>query len=266
MADRVLLYHLYPRKGEMWKWNLEGIAQYQDMFDAAVFHISYDVSTEHPTEAVREIARLFRCHTMFEASPNNPELGECIGFRPLVERAKSLNPKWVFYAHAKGVSHNENDCGVIKFWTDFMLYACLGDDKLIQEMMAEYLTIGTCKVLGDFRIVSPKHLWHYSGTFFWFEWDTLQAADLGSLLIKRHSVEELPGNLVPSDYAGTVLLKELSTPPCYFPDKWNDVLHEHRISDPYVCALWERHIIPSSGKLSRQSKRLRLLQSSNSGG
>lgn len=264
MVDRLLLYHLYPRKGEMWKWNIDAMKPYIGMFDSAAVHVSYDATTED-LAYVAEYLNRWNIRIEVSTSPNNPVLGECVGFEKLVATARRHNPRWVFYAHAKGVSHRPEDLDVLRFWTAFMLHSNLSDDQHITELMTEYATIGACRTMGNFRVVSPKHRWHYSGTFYWMQWSVLATQNLTPLLVRRHSVEELPGNLLPLDYSACTLLDNIKHPPAYSSVRWRYELDKHRISDSHIRSLREKYLNAETGSVVRQLKRFELLQSGDCG-
>lgn len=182
---RYLLYHVWPVRDSIWRWNVERLLADIDLFNGRrIIGIVHDAKSE-PPELVKEAFEGHGCE--FIELPNDPT-GECLTFPAMLKEVASLDPDDVtFYGHAKGVRHGKAVSASIRRWTEALYDTSLGQWPLVADHLRRHALTGAFRMLGRFR--AHQHLgdWHYSGTFFWL----------------RHAhVFQRPVDAVPSFYGG----------------------------------------------------------------
>jgi hypothetical protein len=162
---RHLMYHVWPVRDSMWRWNVERLLADIDLFNGRrIVGIVHDGQSE-PPEAVRAAFEGHGCE--FIEVPNDAR-GECLTFPAMLQCVASLDPDDVtFYGHAKGVKHGRNVSGSIRRWTEALYDASLGQWPLVADHLRRHALTGSFRMLGRFRAHQYLGDWHYSGTFFW---------------------------------------------------------------------------------------------------
>jgi hypothetical protein len=161
--ERNLIYHTYPLKNSIWKWNCEMMSSYISVFNGKrIIGISTDDKTEDPIE----VKKLFGDKCEYIIHQNDPILGGEVGtFLPAL---KLIDTGLVFYAHTKGVTKPTKQ---VMAWARAMYYLNLTFPTQIDSLIKSYSAIGC------FRLSSNSHSnssWYYSGGFFWFRRDAIK--------------------------------------------------------------------------------------------
>jgi hypothetical protein len=191
MPRRNLLYHVWPVRGAMWRWNVQQLLGRIDLFNGRrVVGIVHDERAESPDE----VRRLFDGHGCeFVVAANGPA-GEGLTFPTMLARVRSLDPNEVtFYAHAKGVKYEPAVPDPVRRWADIQYRAALDDWPAVRSQLERYAMTGSFKMLGKFRAHHYVGDWHYSGTFFWLRHAYAFARDIVRLPSFYGCVEAWPG-------------------------------------------------------------------------
>ena len=162
---RNLIYHLYPRKGQVWRWNVEQLLKRVHLFNGRrVISIAIDPSTEK----LQDVEALLAPHVDdIRVVKNVRELGEVVSFDGLLGSIRSVHPSHVtFYGHAKGVTREGHP--VVPRWTQLLYEACLDYWPAVEEFLRHYPVVGPLMRRGPgWEARVSKSQWHISGTFFW---------------------------------------------------------------------------------------------------
>lgn len=168
-ARRHLLYHVWPVRGSLWRWNVRHLLARLDVFNGRrLIAIVHDERSE-PPEAVQRLLDGHGCE--FVVRRNHP-LAEARTFPLLLERLSSEQPLDVaFYAHAKGVKYGAQAPPAVRWWARAQYMTCLDDWLTVREHLATAALTGPFRRVGRFRAHQGVGDWHYSGTFFWMRLD-----------------------------------------------------------------------------------------------
>jgi predicted O-methyltransferase YrrM len=204
---RHLMYHIWPVRGSMWRWNVERLLADIDLFNGRrVIGIVHDSRSE-PPEEVRAAFEGHGCE--FVEIPNSP-IGECLTFPAMLKSVASLDPNDVtFYGHAKGVKHGKDASASIRRWTEALYDASLNQWPLVAEHLKRHALTGSFRMLGRFR--AHQHLgdWHYSGTFFWMRNALVFSRAIDTIPQFYGGVEVWPGLHFRREETGCLLLDNL---------------------------------------------------------
>jgi hypothetical protein len=222
---RNLIYHIYPIKGDMWRWNVDELLSRIEVFNGRrIIAVVTDSYTDSP-----DVVRSALGNNVDEVVVlgNVPELREVNTFELLFSRIKSLHPSHVtFYGHAKGVTRT--DMPHIKTWTEILLSAHLDYWPVVEEILQDYPLAGCFKLLGkiwpDYE--SKKSLWHYSGSFMWFRnYALFSKPDWGVIDRKWMGIESYPSLHFTKESAGVIFCEgKLGTIALYKEDYINGVI------------------------------------------
>ncbi len=190
---RHLIYHIYPRKGSNWRWNVEQLLQRIDLFDGRrIVAIVTDATTDHPV-AVREALAAGQCE--FIEMANNQALWEVATHEALFGRIADLTgPEHVtLRAHAKGVSnHTWPDGGAtIRLWTETLYETLLDYWPLVAGVLKAHPLAGSLFRPGKYFPNSPS-TWHYAGSWYWFRNKDVLAKPWKEIEQRPHGVETFP--------------------------------------------------------------------------
>ena len=215
---RNLLYHVWPVRGSMWRWNIEQLKPRLALFNGRrLISIAYDNRTEKP--AAVEIALAgFGCE--FIVVRNHPS-GESATFPGMLRRIASTDVNEVtFYAHAKGVKHEPSVPRNIRRWTELSYRAALDDWQAVSAQLERFAVTGSFRRFGRFRAHRDLCDWHYHGTFFWMRHAHVFAKDCFRVPPFYGGVEAWPGMHFARDEGGCLLLDDLAGPATE-EDFWN---------------------------------------------
>lgn len=163
---RHMLYHLWPNyENDVWNWNIQHILAYLDIFEGVR---SVAVVVDNKTHTLDTVKKAFgdvRIDNWIEL-PNDPRLRECSSFIPLMESVPRGENDITWYGHGKGVRHS--DASVVPLvWSHVQYRLTLENLAEVDRQLQDFPITGCFKRHDEFKL--PKHhLWHYSGTFFWF--------------------------------------------------------------------------------------------------
>lgn len=209
-----MIYHIWPVRGSIWKWNLDQLKQRIDIFNGRrIVGIVHDSRSE-PLESVKEYLSGHGCEFIVA---DNDDRGQSITFQAMMHEVASLNPNEVtFYAHAKGVKYEPIFPTALKNWVDALYRVTLDDWKMVWQQLECFAITGPFKMFGRF----PAHRflgdWHYSGAFFWMrnsdvftrKWDDVQQFYFG--------VELWPGVIFSVDEGGCLFMEGINRNPYDF--------------------------------------------------
>jgi predicted O-methyltransferase YrrM len=214
---RNLLYHVWPVRGETWRWNIRQLRSRIDLFNGRrIVGIVHDGRSEHPDEVRR---MLDGCGCEFIVAPNGPA-GEGMTFPAMLEQVRSVDPDEVtFYAHAKGVKYEPEIPPPVRRWAETQYRVALDDWPSVRSQLERCAMTGSFKMLGRFRAHRYLGDWHYSGTFFWLRHAFVFARDLGMPGVFYGCVEAWPGVHFRSEETGCLFMDALRQLP-YHEEFW----------------------------------------------
>lgn len=198
---RNLLYHVWPARGSIWRWNIEQLLHRIDLFNGRrIVSIAHDAQSEAP-EAVMELLAGHGCE--FLVIPNDPR-GEAAAFPGLLEAIRCEGGNQVtFYGHAKGVRHEPKFPAPLKKWVESLYQINLDDWASVRAQLDRWPMTGAFRLRGRFRVHQNLGDWHYSGTFFWFRNDSVFCnQDPPAVPDFYFGVEVWPGLLFRADETG----------------------------------------------------------------
>src|SRR5207249_5847089 len=120
---RNLIYHVWPVRDSLWRWNIEQLLERIDIFNGRrIIGIVHDSQSELP----EEVMKCFEGHGCeFVVRSNNP-LGEVNTFPKMLARLASEDPNEItFYAHAKGVKYGAKASLPVRQWAEALYVTTL---------------------------------------------------------------------------------------------------------------------------------------------
>ncbi|HLX68668.1 MAG TPA: glycosyltransferase, partial [Verrucomicrobiae bacterium] len=217
MPRRNLIYHVWPVRDSIWRWNIEQLLKRIDIFNGRrIVGIVHDSKSE-PPEAVMRALDGHGCE--FVVRDNGPA-GEALTFPEMLSRVAGKDPNEVtFYGHAKGVKYGRQCPPAVRRWAETLYLATLDDWLSVSDQLQHFAMTGPFKMRGRFRAHRESSDWHYSGTFFWMRnchvfsraWQAVPQFYCG--------VEAWPGTLFRAEETGCLLLDGLRSLP-YLPSFW----------------------------------------------
>lgn len=187
---RHLIYHIYPLRGETWRWNVQQLLRRIDLFNGKRI---IAIVTDDKTESADVVAETFNPDWQdddngfeFIVLPNDPKMREMVTFEKCLERlADHGADDVVFSAHAKGVTHANNDA--VRQWTTTLYETCLDYWPVVATQLENHPCTGTVKKVGR-GFTGNDHSdsqWHYSGSFFWARCTDVFSRDWRDVLDQR---------------------------------------------------------------------------------
>lgn len=200
---RNLIYHIWPARGEMWRWNIDQLKQRIDLFNGLrLISIVHDDRTDHPDEVKASLAG-HGCE--FLVLPNHPS-GESNTFPAMLRRVASQDINEVtFYAHAKGVRHEAEVGPTLRRWVEMSYSAGLDDWDQVRAQLELFALTGSFRRRGRFDVHHRLCDWHYHGTFFWLRHARVFAKDCFDVPQIYHGVEAWPGHHFTHAQSGCIL-------------------------------------------------------------
>jgi formylmethanofuran dehydrogenase subunit E len=162
---RNLIYNCCPVKGAeaVTRDNIAWLVKYAKTFNGRKL---INLKTGDNLEASADIRPLFAVlgEVEFYEYPNDPAIGEYVGFLESFDRLYSIDPREAtFYGHTKGVSaYNlgpERRFQSIRQWYRRMYHECLSDPDRIDKAMASFAACGA--------FYKKRPIPHFSGAFYW---------------------------------------------------------------------------------------------------
>lgn len=215
-VTRNLLMWIYPKKGPVWRWNVEQIARRIELFNGKkVFAIATDATTDSVQVALDAVDALADDVLHFQNS-----IGEVTGFNALLGSVASTNPNEVtYYCHAKGVT-KQGTPGMqsIQRWTEAMHEVLLDGYDEAQDALESHAFAGA------FRATKPAFgmsAWHFPGTFYWFRnSDIFSLPNWATVQNEYYGTEAWPGRLVGVSRSACLLADQIPLADLYKPDRW----------------------------------------------
>lgn len=232
MPARNLLYHLWPVKGSLWRWNLDQLKQRIDVFNGRrIIAIVHDQGSEAP-ETVMESLEGHGCEFIVE--PNQPT-GECVTFPRLLREIASRNPNEItFYGHGKGVKYEPNVPQPVRRWTEVQYRTCLDDWQRVWNQLQRFAVTGPFKRMGRYQTHHRLGDWHYCGSFFWLRHARVFARDVLDPPDFYGGVEAWPGIYFGERESGCLFLNTQREAP-YLDSFWRS------LGDPELKR-WESNV------------------------
>jgi len=204
---RHLMYHLWPVKGETWRWNVDLLLQRIDLFNGRRL---VAIVTDDRTEDLATVKAAFAGHGVEFIVRPNAQGGESITFPlMLAELAREHRDDVAFYAHAKGVKYEPAWPPAVKRWAEVQMAVTLDHWPTIRTQLDQHAMTGLLRRPG--RFANHLHVgdWHYSGTCFWFRHDAVFQRNWQDVPVFYGGVEAWPGMLFGQQETGCLLLDQL---------------------------------------------------------
>ena len=221
MPKRNLLYHVWPVRGTVWKWNLEQLLKRIELFNGRRV---MSIVTDQRSEAPEAVQRMLAGHGFEFVVARNDQRGEAINFAQMLRMIASRDENEItFYGHAKGVKYEPDVPEPIRRWAEVQYQVVLDDWLTVREQLQRYAMTGTFKRYGRFNPHRNLADWHYSGTYFWVRHAHLFARDYQKIPQFYGGVETWPGTVFRKEETGCVFIDNLSTGRAqlpYYPEFW----------------------------------------------
>ena len=194
-----LVYHVCPllRGRKTWQDNIRLLRQYAHWVNGKrVISVVQGDGCDNLDSVLAEFGD-FRIDKLVVRL--NSELWEMATFPAAIQHVASLAAnEAVFYAHAKGVSHQGDDLKAAMIWTRAMMVFLFGNRQKVLEKLGRYTTVGSFKESdGAFNAN-----WHFSGTFFAIRNDRLFAQpNWRPVNMHRYFIEFYPATMFPAHEA-----------------------------------------------------------------
>jgi hypothetical protein len=204
---RNLLFHVWPVRGNTWRWNVEQLKRRIDLFNGRrIIGIVCDARSE-PAEDVQAALAGHGCE--FIVAPNDAR-GEVATFGQMLRRVASCEPDELsFYAHAKGVKYEPELPAPVRRWAEVQYAVTLDDWQGLRKQMQHFAMTGIFRRHGRFRNHQNVADWHYSGTFFWLRHAQVFQRKWADVPQFYGGVEAWPGLQFRSHETGCMLLDNL---------------------------------------------------------
>ncbi|MDM0001802.1 glycosyltransferase [Variovorax sp. J22P240] len=208
---RNLLFHVWPVRGDTWRWNIHELKRRIDLFNGRrVIGIVCDARSE-PAQAVQDCLAGHGCE--FVIAPNDAR-GEVVTFAQMLARVASTDADALsYYAHAKGVKYEPAFPPAVRRWAEVQYKVTLDDWPGVREQMQRHALTGIFRKYGRFRNHQNVGDWHYSGTFFWMRHAQVFTRAWQDVPQFYGGVEAWPGMQFRREEAGCMLLDNLQELP-----------------------------------------------------
>lgn len=215
---RNLIYHVWPKLGSNWRWNIEQLLARIDLFNGKRVISIVEDSQSEPPAAVMELLADHGCE--FLVQPNSPA-GEAISFPGLLQKVASVaDDELTFYAHAKGVKYGLPCPPNVQRWSDALYRTSLDDWLSVRAHLSHRAMTGSFRIPGRFTAHRQLGDWHYSGTFFWMRNAAVFVRAWQQVQQFYYGVEAWPGSLFRREETGCLLLDDLGPPLPYLDEFW----------------------------------------------
>lgn len=185
--------HLWAIKG-YWKSHVD---KWNELAEEINGRCIVGISISPETDTFEDVSKYFSERFELFQIENTGE-GENPSFRQIINMVPTGNDDVLIYSHGKGVRPHTCNSESVKIWTEQMYETVVFNYKKAVEKFKEgYRTFGSFRTFGDIPL-SPKHRWHYSGTFF-----IVRAKYLPNTKIKKGygGVECWPGDNIETKYS-----------------------------------------------------------------
>lgn len=211
MPRRNLIYHIWPVRDSVWRWNLEQLRARIDLFNGRrLISIVYDNRAEEP-DAVKNYLEGHGCDFFVGA---NDASAQSRTFSTMLRSIASTDANEVtYYGHAKGVSHGPVIPGTLRRWIEVSYLATLDDWLTLREHLQRFALTGAFRMVGRFRAHQYIGDWHYSGAYFWLRHAAVFGRDWLEMSPSYYGVELWPGMHFAREETGCLLFENLRQAP-----------------------------------------------------
>lgn len=208
---RHLTFHVYPTKHQdSWQWNLRQLAGRWQLFNGRrVLGLAVDSKTTQAAAVIDYAASLGMTWDAVVERKNVRTLREVVTWRPMLETlgiASMSSSEVIFSAHAKGVRHTVRE-EHIEAWARLMYRACLDNFTAVEPLLLSHVAAGCFKRYNNFR-TPGNHVWHYSGTFFWWRPGEIAKRNWQKIDNKFYGTESWLGHQAARDEAACIFLDD----------------------------------------------------------
>jgi hypothetical protein len=219
---RHLLYHVYPKRNDVWRWNVRLLLPHLPLFNGRrIVAIAVDETTED-AESVKDA---FQGGVVeFLVFRNNRQTWEMTSFLPLLAQVQTDDPDVVtFRAHTKGADRfGHDDRPHLRDWVELLYRVSLSDWGPVQAHLEVAAMTGACRKIDQFhkrrRLGKPT----YSGSFYWFRNCYVFSREWSKVDNPRWGCESWPGRLFARDETRCLLVDD--TKSMYDPSYWRRVV------------------------------------------
>lgn len=228
-----LIMHVLPvAANDVWKWNLQQIANRQHLFSGKrVLAIAIEgtakvknrnIGTVSADDVLKFSESIGLNWTHTKAFTNHQTLREVATFSWLLETVCSGNSNELTFAcHAKGVTHSMDSITVR--WAERQYRVCLDDWQTVWRTMERFSMAGAFRRFGQFG-TPGNHRWHYSGTNYWFRHDDVFSRDWRPIDQKFFGTESWPGRLFKPEETACLFADDAGD--CYKQEYWDRLQRE----------------------------------------
>lgn len=164
VLKRNLVYHLYPLKESIWRWNVAQMKSYLGAFNGAKFVVvARDQWTDHPDQ----VSGMVGNDAEILVVDNDPEVKEGSGLLGVLERLSgSSSTEATFFAHGKGVTLRDpvrirKAMALVRaLW--FLNVGCI---DLVNSLMSRFGGVGAFRKMLSLK--KEASTWRYMEGFYW---------------------------------------------------------------------------------------------------
>jgi hypothetical protein len=219
-----LIVHIVPKKCEIFSLNMDYLKTIIPSFNNKIVVSIVNGAELEKKDYVQNWIDLKNI-TVLEKE-NNIKLGEAVSIRDLLKNVKNNNKnEYTFYCHSKGITRGEGRDPTVAAWTELMYKYCISNiDTMIYQ---NSYTGGAIRSFDKFPNDTNAPLWHFSGTFFWFNHRLFDTVNIDEKITNDYyTVEMLPGKIC--DISNSlVFLKDNSKPfyECFLTENKDDIIN-----------------------------------------
>ena len=172
---RHLLFHLYPKRGERWRWHARELGRRLGLFNGR--RILAIVTDEHSEDFATARSAFPGWDTYLDLR-NDPALREVASFEPLFAQVAGLTGPGdvTLWAHSKGVIRTGNPA--VARWVEAQYATLLDHWPAVAELLRAHPLAGSFRRdIQGWQASESRSDWHYSGSWFWFRNADLFARD-----------------------------------------------------------------------------------------
>jgi len=237
---RHLTFHVWPTKRhDSWRWNIRQLAKRWSMFNGIkCIGIVTDRDSETAQTVLDYSASLGMVWDHVVKKGNARSLREVYTWVPMIERLAPEHAganEVVFACHGKGVRHSTQEVQIMR-WAEVMYASCLDDWPRVEEMLREFISVGSFKRYGTFA-GGTNHRWDYSGTFFWWRLAEIGKKNWRQVDQRFFGTESWLGKHIKSEQAGCLFHD--NTGDLYCAEQWRTIVWPAWIK--YLNEMAERH-------------------------
>lgn len=172
---RNLIYHFYPEKTKF-DFHYNYLMEYLSIFNGRKI-ICFSLAKSDDIYNLNEIEHLFKDFEIFTVD-NDIEARESKSFFQVLLPEIINEPGITFFGHSKSNSPkrlNASNADIHTLWTSYMYTSNLSNIDLVEEKLNTYTAVGPFVRTRQFpNNCIPCCKWHFSGTMFWFNNQSLR--------------------------------------------------------------------------------------------